>query len=210
MHRGNATLFGLPAACWAVIFLGGCGIKTSKSYAPEVDPAAAGKAALAQYDANKDGKISGAELDKVASLKSNLEKIDLNNDKALTAEEIADRIRSWQTDKLLGSRSPINVRVFHNRKPLVGAEVKLVPEKFLGETMKTIQGTTGPTGTATLLIKGPAPEDPPGVGPGFYRVEITKPGERIPAIYNTKTTLGLDTSIDNPTLGEGALFILKY
>jgi prepilin-type N-terminal cleavage/methylation domain-containing protein len=44
MYRRNTIFAGLPAACWAVIFLGGCGIKTSKSYAPEVDPAAAGGA----------------------------------------------------------------------------------------------------------------------------------------------------------------------
>ena len=34
------------------------------------------------------------------------------------------------------------------------------------------------------------PDDVQGVPPGFYRVEITKAGEQIPAKYNTATTLG--------------------
>ena len=32
----------------------------------------------------------------------------------------------------------------------------------------------------------------PGLSPGFYRVEITKEGDNIPAKYNTATTLGLE------------------
>jgi hypothetical protein len=35
-----------------------------------------------------------------------------------------------------------------------------------------------------------ADEGNPGVAQGFYRVEITKAGENIPAKYNTATILG--------------------
>jgi hypothetical protein len=209
MHR-HYTFCGLfPVMVWGLICLAGCS-KTPKSYAPQIDADAAGKTALEQYDVNGDGKISGPELDRAASLKSNLEKIDTDNDKALTAEEIATRIRFWQSDKLYSSRAPIHLLVYHNRKPLAGAEVKLVPEKFLGDTMKIARGKTEFSGSAILRCAGDGPDDPPGVGPGFYRVEITKPGEPIPAKYNTETVLGIDTTADNPSLAKGIRFHLKY
>jgi hypothetical protein len=192
-----------------LIFLAGCS-KAPKSYAPVVDADAAGKAALEQYDTDKDGKISGSELDQAASLKSNLGKIDLDNDKALTAEEISKRIRFWQTDKLYGSRRPVRVTVFHHRTPLEGVEVKLVPEKFLGDKMKTVRGTTEFNGTAILMCENSGPDDPPGVGPGFYRVEITKSGEPIPPKFNSDSTLGLDTTADNPEMVKGIRFFLMY
>jgi hypothetical protein len=228
----NAILCGLPAVILVLIFLGGCS-KGAKSYAPEIDPVAAGYAALSQYDDNSDGKISGPELDKAASLKSNLAKIDLDNDGAVTADEIADRIRYWQKTKLIRSRTPIHCTVYHNKQFLADAEVKLVPEKFLGDTMKIAKGKTNANGMAFLVMENADPNDPPGVGPGFYRVEITKKadeatakrnreaairnhqdpskaGEEIPAKYNTNTILGLDTTMDNPQIRKGLRFDLDY
>ncbi|MGA2059509.1 MAG: hypothetical protein ABSG67_03430 [Thermoguttaceae bacterium] len=193
----------------ALLFLSGCS-QGVKSYAPDVDPDAAGKAAVRQYDSNGDGKISGPELDKAASLKFNLANIDSDNDLALTADEIANRIRCWQTTKMLSTRTPIHCRIYHNRQPVAGAEIKLVPEKFLGDKMKIVKGITGPNGVAVLMTEDAEPDDPPGVGPGFYRVEITKTGENIPAKYNTNTILGLDTAIDIPVIVKGVRFDLEY
>jgi hypothetical protein len=202
-------IIGFPAAVLGMALFAGCS-KAPKSYAPRIDPEAAGKAALEQYDANKDGKISGAELDKAYAIKSNLEKIDLNHDQAVTAEEIAARIRFWQTDKYYGSRSPLRIMVLHNQRPLAGAEVKFVPEKFLSAELETVQGKTGADGMTVLSIPPREPGDVPGVGPGFYRVEITKPGENIPAQYNAKSVLGIDTTMDNPAMYMGMKFDLKY
>ena len=193
----------------ALILLSGCS-KGAKSYAPDVDPAAAGTAAIAQYDADGDGKISGPELDKAASLKFSLAKIDSDNDGAITADEIADRIRCWQTTRLLRTRTPVHCRIYHNRQPVADAEIRLVPEKFLGPKMKIATGRTGPSGVAVLMTEDAARDDPPGVGPGFYRVEITKAGEKIPAKYNIDTILGLDTAIDNPAIVKGIRFDLDY
>jgi hypothetical protein len=231
MHTRNATLYRLPAAIIVSFFLGGCS-KEPKSYAPEIDPVAAGYAALEQYDANDDGKISGPELDKAASLKSNLANIDLDNDRAVTADEIADRIRQWQKTKILQTRTPIHCTVYHNKQFLADAEVKLVPEKFLGDKLKIAKGKTNANGMAVLVMEDAKPDDPPGIGPGFYRVEITKkadeatakrnrqaatrkhqdtnPDEEIPAKYNTNTILGIDTTMDNPLIRKGVRFDLDY
>lgn len=209
MHRGSVILCGLPAVLLASIIFSGCS-KGSKSYAPEVNAATAGEAAVKQYDTDGDGKIAGAELDKAGSLKSSLAIIDADSDKALTAEEITNRIRSWQTTKILWSRTPLHCKVYHDKVLLANAEVKLVPEKFLGEKMQIVRGKTGNNGVAFLKVENSGPDDPPGVGPGFYRVEITKEGEEIPAKYNTETILGLDTSMDNPLLLKGVRFDLSY
>ena len=209
MHACNKAPWMLTTAILAVVLAWGCS-KKPKIDAPEIDAVAAGYAALAQYDDNNDGKISGPELDKAASLKSNLAKIDLNNDGAVSYDEITDRIIYWQKTKMIHTRTPIHCTVYHNKKFLAGADVKLVPEKFLGDKMKTAKGRTNSNGVAVLALADAKPGDPPGVGPGFYRVEITKSGEEIPAKYNTNTTLGLDTTMDNPLIRKGIRFDLEY
>jgi hypothetical protein len=209
MYPRNAIRFQILSCIVALILVGGCS-KSPKNFAPRIDPATAGKAAIEQYDADYNSRISGKELEQAASLNSNLEKIDLNNDKALSADEIAQRIRYWQNTKQLWSRTPILCMVFHNKELLADAEVKLVPEKFLGEGVKPAKGKTSFNGVAVLYADNPDPGDPPGVGPGFYKVEITKPGEPIPAKYNTNTILGLDTSMDNPAMYKGVRFVLEY
>jgi hypothetical protein len=63
---------------------------------------------------------------------------------------------------------------------------------------------------ATLVAMIAIPNDfPPGVAPGFYRVEITKSGETIPAKYNTDTILGQEAAIDAKGIREGIKFDLK-
>jgi len=161
------------------------------------------------YDANKDGKISGAELDKCPALKAAMAQIDTTGDGAITAAKITARIRAWQESKL--GRMSLSCTVQHNGQPLSGAEVKFVPEKFLGENMRPASGKTDQYGMAMLSVPtSGARDDPPGVAPGLYRVEITKPGANIPAKYNTETTLGQEVALDAKGMQEGIKFNLKY
>ena len=58
----------------------------------------------------------------------------------------------------------------------------------------------------------PAPLADPsvkGLSPGFYRVEITKDGETIPAKYNTETTLGAEAAGGREG-NSGLTFDLQY
>jgi hypothetical protein len=208
MHLRTAILYLLPGLL-LLSSLCGCSRKP-KSYAPDVDPVKAGYALLEQYDANSDSVISGAELDKAASLKSNLQKIDLDNNKAVTCDELADRIRYWQSTDIIRTRTPIHCTVYNNKKFLADADVKFVPEKFLGDKMKIAKGKTNANGLAILVVENSEPNDPPGIGPGYYRVEINKAGEDIPAKYNTSTILGIDTTVDNPNIYKGIRFELEY
>jgi len=183
--------------------------KLHRIYPPAID-AAAGAKAIEMFDTNKDGKISGAELDKCPGLKAAIDQIDKAGTGGITADMITARIKAWKDSKL--GRMSMGIRVTHNGQPLEGAEVKFVPEKFLGDKIPTATGKTDVNGMAMLTVPpDPAkPNFPPGVAPGLYRVEITKAGENIPAKYNTETVFGQEAAQGAKGLQEGIKFDLKY
>jgi hypothetical protein len=163
----------------------GCSQKSIRISAPEINASSAASSAMQEYDVNRDGKISGAELDRCPALKGLAGE---TGGDAVSADTIAGRIGSWQQTKT--GRMMVGCVVRHNGQPLAGAVVDFVPEKFLGPKMLPGKGTTDATGGASISTAVNGPLDRPGLPPGFYRVEITKPGESIPARYNSETTLG--------------------
>jgi hypothetical protein len=177
-------------------------------YPPTVDVSAAGAKAIELFDANKDGKISSDELDKCPGIKAALAQIDPSGKGEVTDGKIAARIKAWQASRL--GRMSISCTVKHDGKPLADATVKFVPEKFLGENVKTASGKTDANGVAMISIPTTDRKDPPGVAPGLYRVEITKADEPIPAKYNTETTLGQEVALDAAHIREGLKFDLEY
>ena len=157
--------------------------------------------ALEMHDTNKDGYLSGAELEATPGLKAAMSQVDANQDDKISADEITARINAWAKSGV--GRMTVACVVTYKGQPLSGAEVKLVPEKFLGDKLKPATATTGGQGNAMLT----APHDdviPPGVGPGFYRVEITGPTP-LPEKFNTQTTLGVEIAVDAKALGMGPL-----
>jgi Ca2+-binding EF-hand superfamily protein len=209
MSTRNVMGFGLILTASFLMILMGCQRGPSRIEPPSINASAAGSEAMEMFDTNKDGKISGAEFDKVPSLKSNLKRLDANGDGAVTADEITDRIKFWQ-DVLKTGRQSVHCIVKHNGQPLADAEVKFVPEKFLGDNIKTATGKTNASGMCRLSVPLEGKDDVPGIPPGFYRVEITKPGQNIPAKYNTATILGLDCANDNESMIRGITFDLNY
>lgn len=177
-------------------------------YPPAIDANAASNKAIEQYDANKDGVIDGKELEASPGLMAALAQIDTSGKKAIKAAMVAARIKAWQDSKL--GRMSIGCTVLHNGKPLAGADVKFVPETFLGEALKTATGRTDQNGVAMISIPLTGRQDPPGVAPGLYRVEITKAGENIPAKYNTQTVFGQEVALDAANIREGIKFKLEY
>jgi hypothetical protein len=164
---------------------------------------------MEQYDADHDGKLSGAELDACPSIKSAIGKIDAGGDKTVTAENITARIQSWQQKGV--TRIGVVCTVLRNGEPLADAEVKFVPEKFMGSSFQTATGKTGANGSATITLPAAESGGFPGIPLGYYRVEITK-GSEIPAKYNTETTLGQEVATDNPVMRSqaGIKFDLQY
>jgi hypothetical protein len=195
--------------CLGVLAGGGCSRTPPRVSAPAIDPAAAGRLAIEQYDANGDGLIQGNELSKAPGLKSALENLDTNRDGGVSAEEIAERVTSWQQTGV-GAMS-LGCTVTYRGQPLPGATVKFVPEDFLGDEIQTATGQTDEFGRATLNVPAnpDVPGDAPGVQCGLYRVEITKEGADIPAVYNTQTILGQEVADDCAAVRRGIVFDLK-
>ncbi len=186
----------------------GCSKGPSRLHPPSIDASAAGSQAVEMYDADRDGKISGAELDKCPALKAAIKQIDPSGENAITAAKITARVKQWQDSKL--GRMSMSCTVLRNGRPLANAEVNFVPEKFLGENVKTATGKTDKNGVAMISVPTKDRSDPPGVAPGLYRVEVTKAGEKIPAKYNMETTIGQEVALDAEGIQKGIRFDLKY
>jgi hypothetical protein len=168
-------------ASFCLMVVAGCDGKPKALRPTKVNAATAAAKAMAMYDANQDGKISGDELEKCRSLKA------IAKNGEVTADMIVEQIKQWQNRG--PGRVPVGIAVLHNGKPLAGASVKLVPEEFLTDLVTAV-GTTNATGAAPMSVPTSGPAEPKGASIGFYRIEITKEGESIPAKYNTETTLG--------------------
>jgi len=178
-------------ALTAVLLLtqSGCMNEPSRIVPPSIDADTAGQEAIKLYDADHDGKISGAELDKVPSLVKGLPNFPSTKEKGVTAADITARIKAWQATRT-GRMGGVVCKITRNGKPLAGANVKFVPEKFLGGNMPECSGTTGMDGNAKISVPLTGPEDVAGVPPGYYRVEVTMADGSIPAKYNTQTIFG--------------------
>ena len=181
-----------------LVFLAGCSGRPSRLDPPEI-PSDAGEQAVGKYDANGNGSIEGDELDKVPALKASLKRVDTDGDGQVSAAEVNARIDAWRKSRVALARVAATVR--RDGRPLRDAVVKLVPESFLGDAVKTAQATTDGSGAAHLQISNDPDER--GVQLGYYRIEVTKPGgdgkETIPPRYNAETELGIEITRDDPT-----------
>jgi hypothetical protein len=188
----------------------GCPHQPDRIYPSPISASASGAKAIELYDANKDGKLTGAELDKCPGLKAAITKVDPGKE-GVTQEAITNRIKAWQNSRL--GRMSLACTVTRNGKPFGGAVVKFIPEKFLGLDDPKWIATGNSDQNGMVMISVPTSgqrEDPPGVPPGFYRVEITKAGLNVPVKYNTETILGQEVANDAVGIMEGIRFDLKF
>lgn len=183
--------------------LAGCG---RSQPAPAYSPSAASSAALEAFDKNGSGTLDADEAAKSPSLQTAFSRIDADQDGSLSKSEIADRIAAYRDSQI--GLMPLQCTVTLNGVPVEGAEIKLVPEPFLTETLSTATGIAGASGMAAPQAAG---SEIPAVACGLYRVEVSwkKDGqEAIPARYNAQTTLGVEVAPDVPNLERGVRFDL--
>jgi hypothetical protein len=189
--------------------IGGCEPQPPPVRQMRYDPAASAKKAMELFDTNKDGIISGDELSKTPGLAASLAVLDTDRDRGVAPEQIEKRIKFWIKSKI--GRQPVSCTVYRNGQPLANANVKFVPEPFFPEIKDIGEGKTSDYGMA--MVTWPTTQGPnglpPGIGPGMYRVEITKDGETIPAKYNTETILGQEISEGNPDIQRGLRYDLN-
>jgi len=173
-------LFLLAASICA---LSGCGPGEVHiaSYAPDQ----AADAALALCDANKDGLIDPQEATKAPSLVEGFTFLDVDKNRKLSREELLTPLEGFAKGTV--GIMDANATVLRGGQPVSNATVTLVPEPFMGQSVKKAQGTSDAQGMVSFQVEG---ESVPGVQPGFYRVEVTGGSGPIAAKYNTQTILG--------------------
>jgi hypothetical protein len=189
---------------------GGCSGGPPRTAPPSIDADTAGKQAIAMYDKDGDGAISGKELDTCPGIKDALEYFDINHDGKITAAAIAARIHEWQESKV--GTAATKVRVLLDGAPLEGATVTFEPEPFLGPNVAAASAQTAANGGAIMTIPADGSHSlgdrKSGVHYGIYKVRISKPvggKESLPSRYNTNTVLGVEIG---PHHTEARLFNL--
>ena len=152
------------------------------------------------YDTDGDRKLSATELEASPGLSASLATYDTDGDGMISEAEIAARLQQFVDTNVALNR--LSAEVTLDGRPLGDAEVRFVPEVYLGEQIRPASGKTRKGGTASMAV---ADEDLPenqkgirGIHAGTFRVEITHPEREIPAEYNTQTTLGYETTPGNP------------
>jgi hypothetical protein len=158
--------------------------------------AQAANAALAEYDADHDGALAGTELAACPAIKDSLSSFDKNGDGRVDADELKSRFQVWLDSPTRLLRLLCVVKL--DGQPLSGATITFTPEEFLADALLPGEGGTGETGIAGVSIKtedNPSgPPQPTGMRLGLYRVSVTHPSIKIPAKYNSETTLGAEIS----------------
>jgi hypothetical protein len=191
------TIVLCSAACLVVMAaLVGCDSKLPPVERPTF-ASDAGAQAIAKYDTNKDNKISGAELEKCPALKIAIKHFDGNGDGAVTADEINARLAVIEKQKI--TTKGIMGGLMRNGKPFAGAHIKFISESFLGDQVKTAEVDTDASGGFVV-----------GLNPGLFRIEVTKANEKVPAKYNTATTLGKEVAVDSGDFGMPMTITLSY
>jgi hypothetical protein len=178
--------------------------------APKFDPAEAARQAMSEFDADKDGGLDADELAKCPGLLAAKASIPPNADGRLTESAIAARLKGYQTREQVVKA--FSCQVLLDEQPLADATISLVPEKFLGPTFQGADGATSQGGTAVVSAAEVRAKGFSGVYCGLYRVQISSRDaagkERLPAKYNTETTLGLEVAPEGEP-GRGCVFRLS-
>lgn len=155
-----------------VVTSGGCGGAVSAK-SESYDAATATAKALETYDRNGDGQLSAAELVACPALANGMRHIDRNGDGTLTADEIQARMQSLDAQSdFIG----LGLRVTAKGRPLVGAQLTMTPEPFMGNGLQVYSGTTVEGGGC--LLKGDS-KMVPGIPIGFYRVQVVQDDQGI-------------------------------
>jgi hypothetical protein len=188
----------------------GCGaIGRPSIKPPAVNPSRAASEAVELYDQDASGVLNASELAACPGLLAALDKYDTSRDRQLDPDEIAARLGEMYSGG--AALTSFECRVLFDNRPLAGAQVRLIPESFLGGHVKSGSGVTNRSGSVTVGIADEElPEAVRGLKKmqlGIYRVEITHPSVKIPSKYNSSTTLGHEIHLSDPE--EAVVFRLR-
>lgn len=179
----------------------GCGPKRPGAIQPPaINPDKAGADAIALYDKNGDGAISGAELDATPALKASVSWVSKNGDGSIRASDIADRIKLWRSTKI-GLTTP-SIQVRYGGKPVPSGKITLTPEPFLGSTFLPATGTITNGSASVTCDPAKNPDNLPGMPVGFYTVTFE-------GVKNAPEKMGVEIFDQNPEYRKTSSYILE-
>jgi hypothetical protein len=183
----QVRLAALVAVVACVFFAcAGCGDPASSQLRSST-PAEAAAKVMELHDANKDGKLSADELEASPALVDGMPRIDSNRDGAIAQGEIQARFEAHGN---LSDIIAVQCQVTKGGAPLVGAEVTLTPEPFMGDGLQSYAGTSAEGGEVAIAgVDVPMP----GVPTGYYKVHIVQQAEGVDAM------LGCEVADDTPS-----------
>jgi hypothetical protein len=123
---------------------------------------------------------------------------DKDGNQSISNDEISGRLS--QLLKYGVGLTSLQCEVRMNGRPLKDAEVVFEPEPYLGDEVKAARGVTNGRGLVQMSI--PTEQLPPAqqalkaIHFGTYKVRVNHP--KVPAKYNTETTLGYETRSGDP------------
>ena len=189
------------------VLIGGCSGGPDRVKPPKIDPNSAAAQAMELYDTDHDGKLSEKELAKCPGVLATLAGYDINHDKSIDVEELQSHLANLLSGNV--GATQLSCTIIFAGQPLPGAKVLFEPESYLGSEIQPAEGVTSNAGIAEI---GMPPEKAPEalkrfklIQYGTYKVRVTHPTAKIPAKYNSETTLGYETIPGQP----GISFILS-
>lgn len=185
---------------FAVLF--GCSGRPGRVEVVDFEAPAAARKAIELYDTNGDHKLADDELRSVPGIFKWKRLYDLDADGSVSEQEIEQRIEKWRSDKL--SFRSISANVTLDGRPVSHARVEIIPEPYLGESIKPASGITNEYGYASLSV---APDDLPaalkqrgvkagGVYVGTYKISVTHPSRTLPQLDTKSLPLGDEIARD--------------
>jgi EF hand len=134
-------------AAVALSLLAGCLAPSEAVKVPRIEPDAIARRALEKFDKNKDGTLDDAELKATPGLRAAKAQFDADKNGKVSGEEITARFRRY-VDANPGLVT-IECRVTLDGQPLPEATVSLVPEPYMGD-YPTATGSSDGWGSVSL------------------------------------------------------------
>ena len=150
-----------------------------------LDPFSASRTAIDGLDSDRDGVVSATEWRRSPALAEAAPRIDTDKDGRMTPGELEMRLAAYR------SQPPylvLMLRVQRHGQPVPDAEVRIVPESFMGKAFPGYAGTSDGEGRVSVVSGDGGLRD--ALAPGLYTAEITASG--------TTTRLGLEVAADAP------------
>jgi hypothetical protein len=170
-------------ALFVISCMSGCGSGgTGGSAMPDLSPSAAAAQAIELLDKDDNGSLDETELAACPGILASRDRNDTDRDGQVSQDELESCLA-----KIYAGGTPwatVNCRIVQEGRPIAGADVRFVPEPFLGDALQPATGKTDNQGRVNPAVADEKlPEDKKGLRVmqlGVYRVEVTHPSVKQP------------------------------